>query len=147
VAKGFKQCHGVDYDDTFSHVVKATTIRLILLVVVSRGWCLRQLDVQNVFLYGVLEVDVFMHQPHDFHGLSKTHYLCKLDKALYGLNQAPRAWYSWLSHKLQSLESIPSKVDISLFFYQKGSDTIYVLVYVDDIIVVSSSPSPVTALL
>jgi hypothetical protein len=101
----------------------------------------------NVFLYGVLEVDVFMHQPHDFHGLSKTHYLCKLDKALYGLNQAPRAWYSRLSHKLQSLESIPSKVDISLFFYQKGSDTIYVLVYVDDIIVASSSPSPVTALL
>jgi hypothetical protein len=147
VAKGFKQCHGVDYDDTFSHIIKATTIRLILSVVVSRGWCLRQLDVQNAFLYGVLEEDVFMCQPPGFHDPSKPNYLCKLNKALYGIKQAPRAWYSRLSHKLKSLGFTPSKADISLFFYQKGSVTMYVLVYVDDIIVASSSSSAVKALL
>jgi hypothetical protein len=70
-----------------------------------------------------------------------------LDKALYGLKQAPRAWYSHLSLKLQALRFIPSKADISLFIYHKGSITIYLLVYVHDIIVTSSSPVAVDALL
>ena len=60
VAKGFKQWYGIDYDDMFSPVVKAATIRIILSVAISRGWCLRQLDVKNVFLHGVLEEDVYM---------------------------------------------------------------------------------------
>uniref|UniRef100_A0A8R7V3W8 Reverse transcriptase Ty1/copia-type domain-containing protein n=1 Tax=Triticum urartu TaxID=4572 RepID=A0A8R7V3W8_TRIUA len=88
-----------------------------------------------------------MRQPPGYENKSTTHYVCKLDKALYGLKQAPRAWYSRLSTKLQQLEFTPSKADTSLFFYSKGNVTIFVLVYVDDIIVASSSPDATTCLL
>jgi hypothetical protein len=60
VAKGFKQRYGIDYDDTFSPVIKIATICTILSIVISKGWNLRQLDVQNVFLHGYLEEEVYM---------------------------------------------------------------------------------------
>nr|ABA98728.2 retrotransposon protein, putative, Ty1-copia subclass [Oryza sativa Japonica Group] len=124
VAKGFKQRYGIDYEDMFSPVVKAATIRTILSIVVSRGWCLRQLDVQNAFLHGYLEEEVYMRQPSGYEDKSKPSYVCKLDKAIYGLKQAPRAWYS-----------------------SKGDVTVFVLIYVDDIIIASSTEGAVTALL
>jgi hypothetical protein len=60
VAKGFKQRYGVDYEDNFSPVVKIATIHIILSIAMPKNWCLRQLDVQNTFLHGVLEDEVYM---------------------------------------------------------------------------------------
>ena len=115
VAKGFKQRYGIDYEDTFSPVVKIATVRLVLSVAVSRGWCLRQLDVQNAFLHGVLEEEVYMKQPPGFE--KDPRMVCKLDKAIYGFKQAPQAWYSRLSSKLLDLGFVTSKSDTSLFIY------------------------------
>jgi histone deacetylase 1/2 len=103
--------------------------------------------VQNVFLHGVLEEEVYMRQPPGFEDSSKPHHVCKLDKALYGLKQEPRAWYSRLSTKLISLGFKASKSDTSLFIYSRNGVTIFMLIYVDDIIVTSSSSEAVTALL
>jgi hypothetical protein len=91
VAKEFKQRYCIDYSDTFSPIVKAATIHLVLSLGVSRGWCIWQLDVQNAFLHGTLEEEVYMRQPPGYEDRVKSEYVCKLNKALYGLKQAPRA--------------------------------------------------------
>jgi histone deacetylase 1/2 len=100
-----------------------------------------------VFLHGNLEEEVFMRQPPGYESKTYPHFVCKFDKALYGLKEAPRAWYSRLSSKLQSLGFKPSKADVSLFVYNKGGVVIFLLVYVDDIIVASSSAVATEALL
>jgi histone deacetylase 1/2 len=147
VAKGYKQRYGVDYEDTFSLAVKAATIRLVLSVAVSKGWTLRQLDVQNAFLHGILEEEVYMQQPPGYEDHRYPNYVCKLDKAIYGLKQAPRAWYARLCAKLLSLGFMPSKSNTSLCYFIQGNLSIFVLVYVDDIIVASSSSKAVSMLL
>lgn len=105
----------------------------------TQGWCLRQLDIQNAFLHGVLEEEVYMRQPPGFEDSSHPEYICRLDKALYGLKQAPRAWHARLSDVLHGLGFTASTADTSLFILRRPDVTIYLLVYVDDIIVVSSS--------
>jgi hypothetical protein len=105
------------------------------------------LDVQNAFLHGYLEEEVYMCQPLGYEDKSLPHYICKLDKALYGLKQAPRAWYAWLSTKLLQLGFKISKADNSLFYFQTDKVTMFILVYVDDIIVTISKPHAIPTLL
>lgn len=88
-----------------------------------------------------------MHQLPGYVDGVHPNFVCKLDKALYGLKQAPRAWYARLCTKLVQLGFVPSKADTSLFYYNKGGHILYVLVYVDDIIVASSSQKATDALL
>jgi hypothetical protein len=88
-----------------------------------------------------------MQQSLGYEDPSRPNYICKLDKALYGLKQAPRAWYSRLSSKLVALSFEASKVDTSLFFYNHGNTHIFVLVYIDDIIIANSSEHATKALL
>jgi histone deacetylase 1/2 len=147
VAKGFKQRYGLDYEDTFSPVVKPTTIRLLLSLVVTRGWSLRQLDVQNAFLHGLLEEEVYMRQPPGFVDPDRPSHICRLTKALYGLKQAPRAWHARLGSALRAHGFVPSTADSSLFLLQTTKVTMYFLVYVDDIILISSSTLAADALI
>lgn len=96
VAKGFQQMPGVDYFDTFSLVIKPTTIRVVLTLAVTRGWSIQLIDVNNAFLNGDMQKTVFIAQPEGFSDPSKSGYVCRLTKALYGLKQAPKAWYDKL---------------------------------------------------
>lgn len=78
-------------------MVKPYTIWLVLSNAVARGWCLRLIDIQNAFLHGKLSQTVFMQQPQDFVDPLRPNFVCKLNKAIYGLKQAPKAWFSELS--------------------------------------------------
>jgi histone deacetylase 1/2 len=139
VARCFTQQHGIDYGDTFSPVVKPATVRLVLSLAVSRGWSLRQVDVSNAFLHGFLSEDVYMQQPPGFEDARYPSHVCKLQRSIYGLKQSPRAWYARLSERLHQLGFVSSKADTSLFIFSQGEVCIYMLVYVDDIVIAGST--------
>ncbi|KAD3069268.1 hypothetical protein E3N88_37148 [Mikania micrantha] len=139
VAKGFNQQPGIDYHETFSPVVKSTTIRLVISLAVTQKWSLRQLDVQNAFLHGDLQETFYLQQPPGFVDPQKPDHVCLLHKSLYGLKQAPRAWFHRLSTVVLSLGFTGSKTDPSLFIYSNQGTVLYMLVYVDDIILTGNN--------
>ncbi|KAM1024520.1 hypothetical protein ACFX2C_037789 [Malus domestica] len=140
VAKGFHQQEGLDYTETFSPVAKPVTIRLLLTLAAQFDWFLNQLDVSNAFLHGTLTESVFMQQPPGFEDPTYPHHVCHLHRSLYGLKQAPRAWYDKLHNALHSLGFHGSKSDHSLFI-KSSSTPVFILVYVDDILVTGPSPA------
>lgn len=147
VAKGYTQQLGRDYNDTISPVIKTTTIRLILHIAVTRAWPILQLDVNNAFLQGTLDEEVYMEQPPGFIDSDHPTHVCRLRKAIYGLKQAPRAWYTELKSFLQSIGFINSLADTSLFVLRQGTDYTYLLVYVDVILITCSSKATITSVL
>lgn len=139
VAKGFHQVHGFDFNETFSPVIKPVTIRIILTLALTYNWPLQQLDINNAFLNDILEEEVYMMQPPGFTAPNSS-LVCHLHKALYGLKQAPRQWFERLKTTLLSFGFLNSKCDASLFIYKHHNVVIYMLVYVDDIVITGNSP-------
>lgn len=148
VAKGFHQQAGLDFSETFSSVVKPTTIRTVITISLAKGWSILQLDINNAFLNGILTEDIYMQQPPGFQQTNQSSTIvCKLHKVIYRPKQAPRAWFHRLHEFLTSAEFIPSKADTSLFLKFTKTSTIFVLVYVDDILITGSSSEEIQALI
>jgi hypothetical protein len=123
--------------------VKPTTIRLILSLAVSFKWNIRQLDVSNAFLHGILDEEVYMEQPKGYENQTFPDNVCYPHKSLYGLKQAPRAWFKRLSQQLIDFGFSESKMDYSLFTYISDTLRVFVLIYVDDIIITGSNSQAV----
>ncbi|GJZ06490.1 ribonuclease H-like domain-containing protein [Tanacetum coccineum] len=139
IANRRSQQQGIDCDETFSPVVKPATIRTVLSLAVLRAWPIHQLDVKNAFLHGHLSKTVYMHQPPGFVDLAHPDYVCHLQRSLYGLKQASHAWFQRFASYATRVGFQHSKIDSSLFIFHRGTDIAYLLLYVDDIILTTSS--------
>jgi hypothetical protein len=147
VAKGFHQQPGIDYSETFSPVIKPITIRTVLSLAVASHWDIRQLDVTNAFLHGVLSEDVYMTQPPGFVHPSFPNHICRLHKAIYGLKQAPRAWFSRLNQRLLALGFHGSRLSWLQVWYISFHPQLRYWPYFFDIIVTGNDTHSIARLI
>ena len=143
VAKGFDQVDGLDFIETFSPVIKPVTILLALALSVHYNWSIIQLDISNVFFHRYLEEEIYMEQPQ---GLEDSHlpdHVCLMHKSIYGL----KTWFLRLSQALLELGFTALTVDTSLFTYHHNNVCVFVLIYVDAIIVTSNAVTTIDSLI
>ncbi|XP_057470914.1 retrovirus-related Pol polyprotein from transposon RE2 isoform X1 [Actinidia eriantha] len=137
VAKGFSQEYGIDYEETFAPVAKMTTVRTLISVAAVHQWSLYQLDVKNAFLNGYLSEEVYIRPPP---GLSPPPpgLVYRLRCALYSLKQFPRAWYARFQAIVLQIGFQPSVHDLALFVRHTSHGLVFLLLYVDNMIITGS---------
>ncbi|GJV03166.1 putative ribonuclease H-like domain-containing protein [Tanacetum coccineum] len=143
VAQGYRQEEGVDYDEVFAPVARIEAIRLFLAFASFMGFLVYQMDVKSAFLYGNITEEVYVKQPPGFEDPAHPNKVYRVVKALYGLHQAPRAWYERLSTFLLKHGYRRGAIDKTLFIKKDRRDIMLVQVYVDDIIFGSTKSSMV----
>nr|GEW52884.1 reverse transcriptase domain-containing protein [Tanacetum cinerariifolium] len=134
VAQGHTQEEWIDYDEIFAHVARIEAIRLFLAYSSFKDFVVYQMDVKSVFLYGKIKEEVYVCQLPKFEDPDFLDKVYKVKKVLYGLHQAPRAWYETLSTYLLDNGFHRGKIDKTLFIRRYKGDILLVQVYVDDII-------------
>ncbi|GJY93532.1 putative ribonuclease H-like domain-containing protein [Tanacetum coccineum] len=131
---GHTQEEGIDYDEVFAPVAWIEAIRLFLAYASFKDFVVYQMDVKSAFLYGKIEDEVYVYQPLRFEDPHFPNKVYKVEKALYGLHQALRAWYETLSTYLLDNGFHRGQIDKTLFIRRHKDDILLVQVYVDDII-------------
>ncbi|GJV97398.1 putative ribonuclease H-like domain-containing protein, partial [Tanacetum coccineum] len=139
VAQGHRQEEGIDFEEVFSPMARIEAKRLFLAYASFMGFLVYQMDVKSAFLYGTIEEEVYVTQPPGFKDPDHPDKVYKVVKALYGLHQAPRAWYETLANYLLSNGFKRGKIDQTLFIKKQKGDILLVQVYVDDIIFSSTN--------
>ena len=137
VAKGFSQVPGIDYTETFAPVAKMNSIRLTLAIVAAQGWVVHQMDVKSAFLNGDLHEEIYMEQPQGF--VQDSTMVCRLKKSIYGLKQAPQAWYAKMDSFLLSVGFTRYHSDSNVYILNSDDAHLLLLLYVDDLIITGST--------
>ncbi|CAA0817206.1 cysteine-rich RLK (RECEPTOR-like protein kinase) 8 [Striga hermonthica] len=145
VAKGYLQKEGIDFFDSFSPVAKLVSVRLLIALATQRKWELHHIDINNAFLHGFLEEEVYMVPPKGYTKAAKGE-VCLLKRSLYGLKQASRQWNIEFSDKLLGYGFIQSKHDHCMFIKHTGSTTLALLIYVDDVLTAGNSLAAIQSL-
>ncbi|GJQ90596.1 putative ribonuclease H-like domain-containing protein [Tanacetum coccineum] len=122
VAQGYTQEEGIDYDEVFAPVARIEAIRLFLAYASFMNFIVYQMDVKSVFLYGTIEEEVYVCQPPGFEDPEFPNKVYKVEKALYGLHQAPRAWNETLSSYLLENGFRRGTIDKTLFIKKDKDD-------------------------
>jgi hypothetical protein len=143
VAKGYMQKQGIDFEEVFAPVARMESVRLILAVAAHEGWRVHHMDVKSAFLNGELKEDVYVRQPPGFVA-AEEHQVLKLKKALYGLRQAPRAWYAKLHSSLLSLGFVRSDHEHAVYTRRTASRPLVIGVYVDDLLIARPMEDDIT---
>eukprot|EP00253_Pinus_taeda_P027824 PITA_27824 len=147
MAKGFTQKEEFDYEETFAPTAKWATIRTLFALAAQNGWKVHQMDVKIAFLNGDLKENVFMSQLKGFVVKGHEHKVCKLVKSLYGLKQAPRAWHEKLiGHLLKLNFKYYDLDDATLFVKKVGKTVVYLVVYVDDLLMTGNNESYIASI-
>ena len=143
VAKGYTQKPGEDYDETFSPVVRYSSIRTLLAFAVQNGMIIHQMDVVTAFLNGTLDEDIYMEQPPGYIKKGEEHLVCKLKRSLYGLKQSSRCWNTVFKQYMESINFKQCTADPCIFVTGEEADLTIVAVYVDDLIVIAKTPEKI----
>jgi len=130
VIKRCAQVNGIDFQETFSPVVKYDSIRVILAIAAARKLILRQFDIKTAFLYGDLEEDIYMKQTKGYE--DGTQLVCKLQRSLYGLKQASKYWNKKFKNMLMNFDLKEIKSDPKVFVSNKNNQLLIVAIFVDD---------------
>ena len=138
VVRGYQQDEQMD--DIYSPVARMQTLKLLLAHCNQQKYIINQMDVETAFLNGKVKSEVYVEQPIKY---NKSDKVLKLEKALYGLRESPRAWYECLNEYLKSLKFQKSKTDYCLYFKDENDERIFILLFVDDILICSKSQSKI----
>jgi hypothetical protein len=139
VEKGYSQVEGIDFGDIFSLIEKLTSIRVLMSLVASFDLEIEQMDVKTMFLHEELEEEIYMKQLEGFVVNGKKYLVCKLKKSLYGLKQSPRMQYQKFDTCILIFGFVRSKVDHCIYSKEESGCFIYVVLYVDDMLLIGNN--------
>ncbi|KAI3655721.1 hypothetical protein MP638_001418, partial [Amoeboaphelidium occidentale] len=143
VAKGFSQQEGIDYQETFSPVVKFSSLRLLLAIAAKNDWEIQQIDFTTAFLNGNLDEEIYLEVPEGYHSSATEAKVLKLNKSLYGLKQAPRQWNIALNTQLERLGFTRLVTDEAIYLKKHEKSIIVITVYVDDMLIFSNNKNSI----
>ena len=137
VAWGFSQIELINYEETFAPVARYSFIRTILALSAQMGWCIHKMDAKTVFLNGIIEEEVYIEQPEWFEIFSSESHVCRLKRALYGMRQAPHAWYTQIDSYFTGLGFTKIEADANLYHILVEGKLLIIVLYIDDFILTS----------